>query len=105
MCDLSFVSFGFVNCSPGESDKPYFAQDMKGLGMTAQEMPEWKKASFGGNKASYGKKTNLSILEQRQSLPIYKLRDELVKVGCFGERFYFILFYFFIKYQTFFSFR
>ena len=43
-------------------------------------MPEWRKASFGGKKVSYGKKTNLSILEQRQSLPIYKLRDELVKV-------------------------
>ena len=77
--------FRFVCCLPGETDKPYFAQDMKGVGMTAQEMPEWKKASFGGNKASYGKKTNLSILEQRQSLPIYKLRDELVKVSFCGE--------------------
>ena len=43
-------------------------------------MPEWRKASFGGKKVSYGKKTNLTILEQRQSLPIYKLRNELVKV-------------------------
>ncbi len=42
-------------------------------------MPEWKKASFGGNKASYGRKTTLSILEQRQGLPIYKLRDNLIK--------------------------
>ena len=43
------------------------------------ELPEWKKASFGGNKASYGKKTQLSLLEQRQGLPIYKLRDNLVQ--------------------------
>ncbi len=43
------------------------------------EMPAWKKASFGGNKASYGKKTQLSLLEQRQGLPIYKLRDNLVQ--------------------------
>ena len=47
-------------------------------------MPEWRKASFGGKKVSYGRKTNLSILEQRQSLPIYKLKDELVKVRIFG---------------------
>lgn len=43
------------------------------------ELPEWKKASFGGNKASYGRKTQLSILEQRQGLPIYKLRNNLVQ--------------------------
>lgn len=36
---------------------------------------------MGGQKASYGKKEKKSILEQRQSLPIYKLKDELVKVG------------------------
>ena len=48
--------------------------------MQAQDVPEWKKATFGGKGGSYGRKTNLSILEQRQSLPIYKLRDELVKV-------------------------
>ncbi len=43
------------------------------------EMPAWKKASFGGNKASYGKKTPLSLLQQRQGLPIYKLKDNLVQ--------------------------
>ena len=61
-------------------EKPYFAQDMRGISLTGQDLPEWKKATFGGNKASYGRKTNLSILEQRQSLPIFKLRDELIKV-------------------------
>ena len=29
--------------------------------------------------ASYGKKTSLSIIEQRQSLPIFKLKEELLK--------------------------
>lgn len=48
--------------------------------MTSQELPEWKKSAFGGNKASYGKKTKLSIVEQRQSLPIYRLKKELVQV-------------------------
>lgn len=66
---------------PGEDDRPQFAQEAKGIGLSAKDdMPEWRKASFGGKKVSYGRKTNLSILEQRQSLPIYKLRDELVKV-------------------------
>ncbi|MCL4120142.1 UNVERIFIED_CONTAM: hypothetical protein GTU68_023811 [Idotea baltica] len=44
-----------------------------------QEVPEWKRHITGGTRGSYGKKTNLSLLEQRQSLPIYKLRDELIK--------------------------
>lgn len=55
------------------------AANMRGIGMMAQELPEWKKHVTGGAKASYGKKTQMSILEQRQSLPIYKLKDELVK--------------------------
>nr|KAG5695240.1 hypothetical protein BaRGS_008068 [Batillaria attramentaria] len=43
------------------------------------ELPEWKTHILGGAKASYGKKEKKSILEQRQSLPIYKLKDELMK--------------------------
>ena len=45
-----------------------------------QDMPEWKRSVLGGSKASFGKKEKKSILEQRQSLPIYRLKDELVKV-------------------------
>ena len=52
-----------------------------GKGMPS-EMPEWKKHITGGSKGSFGKKTSLSILEQRQSLPVYKLKDELIKVVC-----------------------
>lgn len=42
------------------------------------DLPEWKKASFG-KTASFGKITKLSIVEQRQSLPIYKLRASLIQ--------------------------
>lgn len=49
--------------------------------MTPQDLPEWKKHIAGGKKASYGRKEKKSLLEQRQSLPIYKLKDELLKVG------------------------
>ena len=66
----------FYACSSSER---YLATDFKQLA-APPEMPEWKKVSFGGVKASYGRKTVLSILEQRQGLPIYKLRENLVQV-------------------------
>ncbi|XP_043487224.1 ATP-dependent RNA helicase DHX8 [Polistes fuscatus] len=53
--------------------------NMHGIGMQTQDLPEWKKHVIGGKKSSFGKKTNLTLLEQRQTLPIYKLRDDLVK--------------------------
>jgi len=56
------------------------ASNMRGIGLTAQDVPEWKKHVIGGKKSSFGMKTNLTLLEQRQSLPIYKLKDELIKV-------------------------
>ncbi|CAF4843872.1 unnamed protein product [Pieris macdunnoughi] len=62
-----------------ETDGWALAANMRGTGITTQDLPEWKKHVIGGKKSSFGKKTNLSLLEQRQSLPIYKLRDELIK--------------------------
>nr|XP_022918473.1 ATP-dependent RNA helicase DHX8 [Onthophagus taurus] len=53
--------------------------NIRGIGLQSQDLPEWKKHVIGGKKSSFGKKTNLSIIEQRQSLPIYKLREELIK--------------------------
>ena len=55
--------------------------NVRNMGFGTQEMPEWKKSAFGGNKASYGRKTQMSIMEQRQSLPIYKLKQQLVQVS------------------------
>ena len=54
-------------------------QTKSGSGMIVADIPEWKRQAFGGKKASYGRKTELSIMEQRQSLPIYKLKDQLVQ--------------------------
>jgi len=62
-----------------ETDK-VFAQDMRGnlRSQKAGEVPSWKQSSF--NKATtFGEITNLSIQDQRKSLPIYKLRDPLLK--------------------------
>jgi len=61
-------------------DSRQLASNMRGIGLTSQDVPEWKKHVIGGKKSSFGMKTNLTLLEQRQSLPIYKLKDELIKV-------------------------
>jgi ATP-dependent RNA helicase DHX8/PRP22 len=57
-----------------------FAQDLRGnlKGQKAGEVPKWKESTF--NKATtFGQLTSLSIQDQRKSLPIYKLRDPLLK--------------------------
>ncbi|KIM47490.1 hypothetical protein M413DRAFT_439152 [Hebeloma cylindrosporum] len=62
-----------------DTDK-VFAQDMRGnlRSQKAGEVPSWKQSSF--NKATtFGEITSLSIQDQRKSLPIYKLRDPLLK--------------------------
>lgn len=68
----------WIDPLPGGTGERFLANDFKQLA-APPDLPEWKRASFGGIKASYGKKTQMSLLEQRQSLPIYKLRDSLVQ--------------------------
>lgn len=56
-----------------------FAQDLRGAAMsTKNTQSEWKKATFNA-ATSFGRITSLSIQEQRESLPIYKLRNALVQ--------------------------
>ncbi|XP_049808089.1 ATP-dependent RNA helicase DHX8 [Schistocerca nitens] len=62
-----------------EADGRSLAANMRGIGLTNQDLPEWKKHVIGGKKSSFGRKTDMTLLEQRQSLPIYKLKDELTK--------------------------
>lgn len=63
--------------APGERQ---FAQDLKTAKMKkpVTEEPEWKRATQSKN-VSYGKITSLSIKEQRESLPVFKLRSVLIK--------------------------
>ncbi|KAJ1974777.1 DEAH-box ATP-dependent RNA helicase prp22 [Dimargaris verticillata] len=42
------------------------------------DLPEWKRTLFN-NATSYGRVTSLSIQEQRRELPIFKLRQSLIK--------------------------
>ena len=51
----------------------------EGKNSMQNDMPEWKKHIIGGSKGSYGRKTDLSILEQRESLPIFRFKDQLIK--------------------------
>ena len=52
--------------------------DVRGQNIAPEDMPEWKKQSVG-KVAQFGFAQKGSILEQRQSLPIFKLREELIK--------------------------
>lgn len=54
------------------------AQELRGVGLGAAQMPEWKKAALG-KAPTFGIRDNRSIREQRESLPIFKLRDQLIQ--------------------------
>ncbi|CUA74694.1 ATP-dependent RNA helicase DHX8/PRP22 [Rhizoctonia solani] len=63
-----------------QNNNKMFGQDTRGniMGQKAGEVPQWGAERF--NKATtFGKITSLSITDQRQSLPIFKLRDKLVQ--------------------------
>lgn len=58
---------------PAPGDRS-FAQDLRTFN---EAIPEWKKASVN-KTTSFGLRTNRTIKEQRESLPIFKLREQLV---------------------------
>ena len=60
-----------------EGDR-HLASELRGTGLSAHQMPEWKKQAFG-NAPQFGQKQKGSIMEQRQSLPVYKLREQLIR--------------------------
>nr|XP_043623603.1 probable pre-mRNA-splicing factor ATP-dependent RNA helicase DEAH5 [Erigeron canadensis] len=61
-----------------ESGERHLAQELRGVGLSAYDMPEWKKDSYA-KALTFGQRSKLSLQEQRQSLPIYKLKKELVQ--------------------------
>jgi ATP-dependent RNA helicase DHX8/PRP22 len=62
-----------------EAGERHFAQELRSINISAFDgAPEWKKKA--DNKAlSYGIISNKSIKEQRESLPVYRLKNELMK--------------------------
>ncbi|CAK9144132.1 unnamed protein product [Ilex paraguariensis] len=61
-----------------ETGERHLAQELRGVGLSAYDMPEWKKDAFG-KALTFGQRSKLSFQEQRQSLPIYKLKKELIQ--------------------------
>ncbi|XP_078431445.1 ATP-dependent RNA helicase [Wolffia australiana] len=61
-----------------DTGERHLAQELRGVGLSAYDMPEWKKDAYG-KALTFGQRSKLSIQEQRQSLPIYKLKKELVQ--------------------------
>ena len=62
-----------------EAGERHFAQELRSINMSAFDgAPEWKKKAE--NKTlSYGIISNKSIKEQRESLPVYRLKKELME--------------------------
>lgn len=61
-----------------DTGERHLAQELRGVGLSAYDMPEWKKDAYG-KALTFGQRSKLSIQDQRRSLPIYKLKNELVK--------------------------
>lgn len=63
-----------------DPDKRTFASDLRNARMNtkSEEVPEWRKAVIPKGQ-SLGKRTNLSIKEQRESLPVFAFRSQLIK--------------------------
>eukprot|EP01138_Halocafeteria_seosinensis_P016291 gb/GECG01016621.1/.p1 GENE.gb/GECG01016621.1/~~gb/GECG01016621.1/.p1 ORF type:complete len:1218 (+),score=196.26 gb/GECG01016621.1/:1-3654(+) len=72
------LSRGFNDPMPEVGDKMLAGELRSTFGGSKADMPEWKKKSMA-NDVSYGKITNKSIKEQRETLPIYALRDEFLQ--------------------------
>ena len=63
-----------------DPDKRKFASDLRNAKAGAPkpgDLPEWKRAVLPKDQ-SYGRRTNMSIKEQRESLPVFVFRDALI---------------------------
>jgi ATP-dependent RNA helicase DHX8/PRP22 len=60
---------------PGER---HIAAELRGIGQTYEDMPAWKQASVGRN-IRYGQVSRGTIKEQREALPVFKLKPELTR--------------------------
>lgn len=74
----SNLNKNWIDPMPDTESRP-LAANMRGVGGNPQDVPEWKRHITGGAKASYGKKTQMTLIEQRMSLPIYTFKDQLIK--------------------------
>ena len=63
---------------PMPEGERHFAAELRGMNMSGSfEMPEWKQKAQGKN-LGYGHVSKLPIREQREGLPIFRLKRELM---------------------------
>lgn len=62
-----------------DPDERKFAMDRSNKSNPSSEVvPEWKRATQS-KEQSFGRRTDMTIKQQRESLPVYKFRSELIK--------------------------
>jgi ATP-dependent RNA helicase DHX8/PRP22 len=61
-----------------DASERVLASELRGVGLGVVDVPEWKKAALG-KAPTFGIRDNRSIKEQRESLPIHKLKEQLVQ--------------------------
>ncbi|KAI9052960.1 hypothetical protein LZ554_003232 [Drepanopeziza brunnea f. sp. 'monogermtubi'] len=61
-------------------DSKKFASDLRSIkpAPANEAVPEWKMATQNKDQ-SFGRRTDMSIKQQRESLPVYRFRSELIK--------------------------
>ena len=57
---------------------PRALQELRGIGLAGYEAPEWKTKAMG-KAPTFGYSDVRPIKEQRESLPVFKLRDQLIQ--------------------------
>ncbi|ETV98701.1 ATP-dependent helicase HrpA [Aphanomyces invadans] len=64
-----------------EAGERHFAAELRGMHMggAAFDMPEWKEKTQGKASLSYGHVSSKSMIEQRESLPVFKLKRQLME--------------------------
>ncbi|KAM1172507.1 hypothetical protein ACFXTH_022726 [Malus domestica] len=65
---------------PGRGER-HFAQELQGATaarFSGYDRPEWNKSAYEG-ALDLGQSSSLSLCEQRQSLPVYRLKKELIQ--------------------------
>ncbi|PGH26830.1 hypothetical protein AJ80_01410 [Polytolypa hystricis UAMH7299] len=60
-------------------DQKKFASELRSVQVqkTTESLPEWKRATQPKDQ-SFGKRTNMTIKQQRESLPVFKFRNQLL---------------------------
>ena len=61
-----------------EAGERHLAQELRGVGLGGFEMPEWKAKALG-KAPTFGIRDVRSIKEQRESLPVFEFRDQIIQ--------------------------